>query len=117
MLLRDCAINHRDAIQPAFDGFPGIADQVLAVDLAAAERAKEILMGNRQMSARDAVHLAVIRQCRPSTSPRRGQDAAVGNKQISDKGKVKRKMAKLRNLEQLRGPQADLKRKLLIGQA
>jgi predicted nucleic acid-binding protein len=38
----------------------GIADQVLAVDLAAAERAKEIVMGHQQMSARDAVHLAVM---------------------------------------------------------
>jgi uncharacterized protein len=60
MLHRYVAINRRDAIQPAFDALLGIADQVLAVDLAATERAKEIVMGHRQMSARDAVHLAVM---------------------------------------------------------
>ncbi len=60
ILHRYVAINRRDAIQPAFDALLGIADQVLAVDLAGAERAKEIVMGHRQMSARDAVHLAVM---------------------------------------------------------
>src|SRR5260370_35054269 len=51
ILHRYVAINRRDAIQPAFDALLGITDQVLAVDLAAAERAKEIFIGNRQMSA------------------------------------------------------------------
>jgi predicted nucleic acid-binding protein len=55
-LYRYVAINRRDAIQPAFDALLGTADQVLAVDLEAAERAKEIVMGHRQMSARDAVY-------------------------------------------------------------
>jgi uncharacterized protein len=45
ILHRYVAINRRDAIQPAFDALLGIADQVLAVDLAAAERAKELLWG------------------------------------------------------------------------
>src|SRR5260370_11093001 len=58
ILHRYVAINRRDAIQPAFDALLGIADEVLAVDRTAAERAKEIVMGHRQMSARDAVHLA-----------------------------------------------------------
>ena len=60
ILHRYVAINRRDAIQPAFDALLGIADQVLAVDLATAERAKEIVMGHLQISARDAVHLAVM---------------------------------------------------------
>jgi len=34
----------------------------LAVDRATAERAKEIVMGRLQMSARDAVHVAVMEQ-------------------------------------------------------
>lgn len=34
--------------------------RVFAVDRAAAERAKEIVMGRRKMSARDALHLAVM---------------------------------------------------------
>jgi predicted nucleic acid-binding protein len=52
ILHRYVAINRRDAIQPAFDAVLGIADEVLAVDRATAERAKEIVMGSRQVSAR-----------------------------------------------------------------
>ena len=62
ILLRCVAINRRDAIQPAFDAVLGIADQVLPVDSTAANRAKEIVMGHRQMSARDALHLAIMEQ-------------------------------------------------------
>ena len=59
---RYVAINRRDAIQPAFDALLGIVDQVLAVDAAAANRAKDILMGRPQMSARDALHVAIMEQ-------------------------------------------------------
>jgi len=62
ILHRYVAIDRRDAIQPAFDALLGVVDQVLAVDRAAAERAKEIVLGRRQSSARDAVHLAVMEQ-------------------------------------------------------
>jgi len=62
ILHRYVAINRRDAIQPAFDAVLGIADEVLAVDRATAERAKEIVMGSRQVSARGAVHLSVMEQ-------------------------------------------------------
>jgi predicted nucleic acid-binding protein len=62
VLHRYVAINRRDAIQPAFDALLGIADQVLSVDAAAAYRAKDILMSHQQMSARDALHLAVMEQ-------------------------------------------------------
>ena len=62
ILHRYVAIERRDAIQPAFDALLGIADEVLAIDRATAQRAKEIVMGRRQMSARDALHLAVMEQ-------------------------------------------------------
>jgi predicted nucleic acid-binding protein len=62
ILHRYVAINRRDAIQPAFDALLGIADEVLPVDRSTAERAKEIVLGHRQVSARDAVHLAVMEQ-------------------------------------------------------
>jgi len=62
ILHRYVAINRRDAIQPAFDALLGIADQVLSVDAAAAYRAKDILMGHQQMSARDALHVAIMEQ-------------------------------------------------------
>jgi len=60
ILRRYVAINRRDAIQPAFDALLGIVDQVLAVDRSVAQRAKEIVLGYQQLSARDAVHLAVM---------------------------------------------------------
>jgi len=62
ILHRYVAIARRDAIQPAFDALLGIVDQVLPVDRAVAERAKQIVLGRRHVSARDAVHLAVMEQ-------------------------------------------------------
>ncbi len=62
ILHRYVAINRRDAIQPAYDALLGVVDQVLPIDQVAAERAKEIVLGHRQMSARDALHLAVMEQ-------------------------------------------------------
>ncbi|MGA8154473.1 MAG: type II toxin-antitoxin system VapC family toxin [Terriglobales bacterium] len=60
ILHRYVAIDRRSAIQPAFDALLGVVDQVLPVDRAIAERAKEIVLGHLQLSARDAVHLAVM---------------------------------------------------------
>ena len=56
------AIDRRDAIQPAFDALLGVVDQVLAVDRTVVERAKNMVLGYRQLSARDAVHLSVMEQ-------------------------------------------------------
>jgi uncharacterized protein len=60
ILHRYVAINRRDAIQSAFDALLGIVDQVLPVDRPISERTKEIVLGHKKMSARDAVHLAVM---------------------------------------------------------
>lgn len=62
ILHRYVAINRRDFIQPAFDALLGITDQVLPVDRASGNRAKEIVLGHLQMSARDALHLAIMEQ-------------------------------------------------------
>jgi hypothetical protein len=62
ILHRYVAIDRRDAIQPAFDALLGIVDQVLPVDRKTMERAKAIVLGYRQLSARDAVHLSVMEQ-------------------------------------------------------
>jgi uncharacterized protein len=62
ILHRHVAIDRRDAIQPAFDAILGIVDQVLSVDLAAAERAKSIVLGSTRLSAREPLHLAVMEQ-------------------------------------------------------
>ncbi len=62
ILHRYVAINRRDAIQPAFDALLGVVDQVFPVDQSAAERAKEIVLGHPQFSARDALHLAIMEE-------------------------------------------------------
>ncbi len=60
ILHRYVAINRRDAIQPAFDLLFGVVDEVFPVDLHAVERAKGIVLGNKKLSARDALHLAIM---------------------------------------------------------
>jgi predicted nucleic acid-binding protein len=62
ILHRYVAIARPDAIQPAVDALLGIVDQVLAIDRSVVERAKQIVLGNPKLSARDAVHLAVMGQ-------------------------------------------------------
>jgi uncharacterized protein len=62
ILHRYVAIDRRDAIQPAFDALLGVVDEVLLVDRRAVERAKQIVLGYGQLSARDAVHLSVMEQ-------------------------------------------------------
>jgi len=62
ILHRYVAIERRDAIQPAFDALLGVVDEVLDVTRAAAERAKEIVLGHQRLSARDAIHVAVMEQ-------------------------------------------------------
>jgi len=54
------AIGRRDAIQPAFDALLGVVDEVLSVEVADALRAKDIVLGSERISARDAIHLAVM---------------------------------------------------------
>jgi uncharacterized protein len=62
ILHRYVAIDRRDAIQPAFDVLRKVVDEVLPVDAAAVERAKDIVMGSRRLSARDALHIAVMEE-------------------------------------------------------
>ena len=62
ILHRYVAVDRRDAIQPAFDLLLGVVDEVLSVDQAAVERAKQIVLSYRRLSSRDAVHLAVMEQ-------------------------------------------------------
>jgi predicted nucleic acid-binding protein len=62
ILHRYVAIGRRDAIQPAFDALLGIVDHVFAVEKQDAERAKDILHGNDRISARDALHVAIMQR-------------------------------------------------------
>ena len=60
ILHRYVSIQRPDAIQPAFSALLGVVDEVFPVDQAAVERAKQIVLGHRALSARDAVHLALM---------------------------------------------------------
>ena len=60
ILHRYVAIDRRDAIQPAFDALLGVVDEVLPVDGKVVDRAKQIVLEYRRLSARDAVHLSVM---------------------------------------------------------
>ncbi len=60
ILHRYSAIGRPDAIQPAFDILLGVVDDVFAIERDDVERAKGVLLGSRELSARDAVHVAVM---------------------------------------------------------
>jgi hypothetical protein len=60
ILHRYVSIERPDAIQPAFDALLGVVDEVFSVNQVAVERAKQIVLGQKALSARDAVHLAIM---------------------------------------------------------
>lgn len=60
ILHRYSALRRSDAIQPAFDAVLSLVDEVLPVELAHVQRAKELLFGDYGSSARDVLHLAVM---------------------------------------------------------
>jgi predicted nucleic acid-binding protein len=60
ILHRCVAINRRHDIQPAFDAILNVVDEVLPVDRAIVQRSKQIVLSYQRLSARDAVHLAVM---------------------------------------------------------
>jgi predicted nucleic acid-binding protein len=62
ILHRYVAISRRDAIQPAFDALFGIVDEVYPVEAGDVERAKAIVLGSSRLSARDAIHVAVMQR-------------------------------------------------------
>ena len=60
ILHRYVAIGRREAIQPAFDALLGVTDEVFPIEPADVDRAKSIVLGTAGLSARDAIHLAVM---------------------------------------------------------
>jgi uncharacterized protein len=57
---RYVAINRREAIQLAFDAILGVVDDVLPIARTNVEQAKDILLRYQNLSARDALHVAVM---------------------------------------------------------
>ena len=67
ILHRYTAIGRKDAISPAFQAILGVVDEVFAIELRDVERARDILFASQQLSARDAVHLAIMERNRIET--------------------------------------------------
>jgi len=60
ILHRYSAMGRRDAIAPAFESLLAVVDEVFPIELADVERARDVLLANPQLSARDAIHAAVM---------------------------------------------------------
>ena len=60
ILHRYAAINRREAIAPATEALLSIVDDVLPVELSVALRARDIVLARSRISARDALHIAVM---------------------------------------------------------
>jgi predicted nucleic acid-binding protein len=78
-------IERRDGIQPAFNALLGVVDEVFPVNRAAVERARKIVLGQKSLSARNAVHLAgmQIRGVKSILSFDRGFDDVPGISRLS----------------------------------
>ena len=60
ILHRYVSIGRREAIAPAFDVLLDVVDEVVAVEEDDVLRARDLLLGTRTLSSRDAVHVAVM---------------------------------------------------------
>ncbi|MBA2489173.1 MAG: type II toxin-antitoxin system VapC family toxin [Chloroflexi bacterium] len=59
---RYVSIHRRDAIEPAFDAMLGLVDEVFPIERQDVERAQRIVMSTARLSARDAIHVAVMQR-------------------------------------------------------
>lgn len=62
ILHRYTAINRRDAIQPAWDLLAAVTDEVFTIEFADADRARAVVLERHALSARDALHAAVMQR-------------------------------------------------------
>lgn len=62
LLHRYRAIDHRDGLRDAFETLAGLVDEVFTVDFQDVDAARTILLGRWQLSARDAIHVAVMKR-------------------------------------------------------
>jgi predicted nucleic acid-binding protein len=59
---RYVAIRRQDMLQPAFDAVLGIVDDVFPIERDDVDEAKDTLLRYTSLSARDAIHIAVMRR-------------------------------------------------------
>jgi uncharacterized protein len=80
ILHRYMSIARRDAIEPVFDTLRAIVEEVLAVEEADVFAAKDLVHAHPRLSARDALHVAVMRhhEITEILSFDRGFDAVTG---------------------------------------
>jgi hypothetical protein len=85
ILHRYVAIERREAIRPALDALLGVVDEVYPVERADVEKAAEVLAGRLRVSARDALHIAVMtrRRVKRILSFDGGFDGVPGIERIS----------------------------------
>jgi uncharacterized protein len=85
ILHRYLSIDRRDKIEPAFELLRLIVDEVLAVDEGDVFAAKDIVHAHGGLSARDALHAAVMRRRRITeiVSFDKGFDALGGLRRLS----------------------------------
>lgn len=60
ILHRYVAINRREAIAPAFDALLGVVDEVVPIEEEDVLRARDLVSSTKVISARDALHVAVM---------------------------------------------------------
>ena len=89
ILHRYAAIRRPDAIQPAFDALLSVADEVYPIEQVDVERAKALLLGLTPLSARDALHVAIMERYEVERllSFDNGFDAVPWIERIGAKGK------------------------------
>ena len=85
ILHRYVAIARRDAIQPALDALLGIVDEVIPIEDRDVLRARDIVLGVQGISARDALHVAIMQRHRIVSilSFDRGFDAVPGVRRMT----------------------------------
>lgn len=62
LLHRYTAIGRRDAIGPSWDALIGVVDVIHPIDLEDVTRARRLVSSTPRLSARDAIHVAVMQR-------------------------------------------------------
>jgi uncharacterized protein len=84
--------SRKDRVEPAFETLRGLVEEVLAVEDADVFAAKDLLYAHPRLSARDALHVAVMRrhEIREIVSFDRGFDLVSGIRRLPDDSSTRR---------------------------
>ena len=86
ILHRYAAIRRLEAVGPAFDALSSAVHDVFPVDLADVQRARRLISGSGRLSARDALHAAIMQRYDVAEIMTfdRGFDGLPGIRRLSD---------------------------------